>query len=87
MSKPKTNSTSLGKFILDLQSDIRAFDEEMNELYNIVFGTLVKILGFVAFLAILISCLGLLGMATYTVETRKKEIAVRKVLEVATAPW
>ncbi|MBX2962642.1 MAG: ABC transporter permease [Cyclobacteriaceae bacterium] len=64
----------------DLQSDIRAFDEEMNELYNIVFGTLVKILGFVAFLAILISCLGLLGMATYTVETRKKEIAVRKVL-------
>ena len=64
----------------ELKSDIRAFDEEMNELYNIVFGTLVKILGFVAFLAIVISCLGLLGMATYTVETRKKEIALRKVL-------
>lgn len=64
----------------ELKSDIRAFDEEMNELYNILFGTLVKVLGFVAFLAIVISCLGLLGMATYTVETRKKEIAVRKVL-------
>jgi len=37
-------------------------------------------LGFVASLAIIISCLGLLGMATYTIETRKKEIAVRKIL-------
>ncbi len=63
-----------------LKSDISAFDAEMNELYDIVFGTLVKILGFVTFLAIVISCLGLLGMATYTVETRKKEIALRKVL-------
>jgi len=27
-----------------------------------------------------ISCLGLLGMATYTTETRLKEIAIRKVL-------
>jgi putative ABC transport system permease protein len=71
---------SWASLLPDLKSDIRAFDEEMNELYNIVFGTLVKILGFVAFLAIVISCLGLLGMATYTVETRKKEIAVRKVL-------
>ena len=63
-----------------LKSDIRPFNEEMNSLYDIVFGTLVKILGFVTFLAIVISCLGLLGMATYTVETRKKEIALRKVL-------
>ncbi|MFN3841114.1 MAG: FtsX-like permease family protein, partial [Cyclobacteriaceae bacterium] len=63
-----------------LKSDIRAFNEEMNSLYNIVFGTLVKILGFITSLAIIISCLGLLGMATYTVETRKKEIALRKVL-------
>ena len=34
----------------------------------------------IAFLAIMISCLGLLGMATYTTETRIKEISIRKVL-------
>jgi len=31
-------------------------------------------------MAIVISCLGLLGMATYTTETRLKEISIRKVL-------
>ena len=34
----------------------------------------------VALLAVLISCLGLLGMAIYNVETRLKEVSVRKVL-------
>jgi hypothetical protein len=29
------------------------------------FGDIVKVLGFISVLAILISCLGLLGMATY----------------------
>lgn len=60
--------------------DMRAFDVELGKMYEIVFGTLVKVLGFIAFLAITISCLGLLGMATYTIESRKKEIAVRKIL-------
>src|SRR3546814_1353292 len=31
-------------------------------------------------LSILISCLGLLGLATYTINTRSKEIGIRKVL-------
>jgi putative ABC transport system permease protein len=29
---------------------------------------------------VIISCLGLLGMATYTAETRRKEISLRKIL-------
>jgi putative ABC transport system permease protein len=53
---------------------------EINKFYDIVFGDLVKVLGFISFLAIFISCLGLLGMATYATETRVKEISIRKVL-------
>lgn len=40
----------------------------------------MHILGVIASLAIMISCLGLLGMAMYSIETRMKEISVRKVL-------
>lgn len=39
-----------------------------------------KLSGFFAMLAILISCLGIFGMATFVVERRVKEIGVRKVL-------
>ena len=40
----------------------------------------VSILGFIAFLAIVIACLGLLGMATYTAERKTKEVGIRKIL-------
>lgn len=63
-----------------LKADVKDFEKEMGEMYEIIFGTMLKVLGFVATLAIIISCLGLLGMATYTIQTRKKEIAVRKIL-------
>jgi putative ABC transport system permease protein len=63
-----------------LKADVKDFEKEMGEMYQIIFGTLLKVLGFVSTLAIIISCLGLLGMATYTIQTRKKEIAVRKIL-------
>lgn len=63
-----------------LNVEVKDFEKEMGLMYDILFGTLLKVLGFVSGLAITISCLGLLGMATYTIETRKKEIAVRKIL-------
>lgn len=44
------------------------------------FGDLVAIIAFIASLAVIISCLGLLGMAIYTTERRAKEIGIRKVL-------
>ncbi|GHN00131.1 ABC transporter permease [Cytophagales bacterium WSM2-2] len=40
----------------------------------------VKVAGFIAFLAIGIASLGLLGMVVFTTETRLKEISIRKVL-------
>jgi putative ABC transport system permease protein len=54
-------------------------DEEYNKLYNDeqVIG---KLSDAFAFLAIFISCLGLLGLAMFTAEQRVKEIGVRKVL-------
>lgn len=55
------------------------FDDQLAAMHQGIFD-LVSILGFIAFLAIVISCLGLLGMATYTTERRTKEIGIRKVL-------
>jgi len=63
-----------------LQVDYKDFYEEVHRIYDIFFGDLVSILSVIAFLAITISCLGLLGMATYATETRIKEISIRKVL-------
>lgn len=63
-----------------LKVDYKDFYQEVHKIYDIFFGDLVGILSVISFLAILISCLGLLGMATYTTETRIKEISIRKVL-------
>jgi len=64
----------------ELKIDYNEVKSEIHRFHEIVFGDIVKILGVVSFLAISISCLGLLGMATYTTETRMKEISIRKVL-------
>jgi putative ABC transport system permease protein len=68
-----------------LKIDYKEVKTEINQFYEIVFGDIVKILGVISFLAILISCLGLLGMATYTTETRIKEISIRKILGSSSA--
>ena len=41
---------------------------------------IIRIAGYFTFLAILISCLGLLGLASFTAEQRTKEIGIRKVM-------
>lgn len=54
-------------------------DKEYERLYRSEqqVGTLVN---WFAFLAVFISCLGLLGLTVYMVERKKKEIGIRKVL-------
>lgn len=55
------------------------YSDLIQEAYNDQ-ATLFKLFGFLAFLAISIASMGLLGMAVFTTETRQKEISVRKVL-------
>lgn len=55
------------------------FDEELLKFHSMI-ANAATTLGFIAFLAVLISCLGLLGMASYTSEVRRKEIGIRKIL-------
>lgn len=57
----------------------RFFDDEIEDAYSMYYS-MIKICGFLGFLAITISCLGLLGMVVYATETRTKEIGVRKVM-------
>ncbi|TXH30025.1 MAG: FtsX-like permease family protein, partial [Cyclobacteriaceae bacterium] len=64
----------------DLKVDYKTVDSEVKKFYEIIFGDIVSVLTVIASLAVLISCLGLLGMATYTMETRIKEISIRKIL-------
>lgn len=53
--------------------------QEIEKAYDF-FRVGLKIFGFLAFLAITISCLGLLGMVIYSTENRTKEVAIRKIL-------
>jgi putative ABC transport system permease protein len=55
------------------------FNEELAKSSQGIFDV-VSILGLIAVLAISIACLGMLGMAVYTTERRRKEVGIRKVL-------
>jgi len=65
-----SSSTNLDFSILDEDIDrqYRA-EEHVSQIYN-----------YFAFIAIFISCLGLLGLVMFTIEQRTREIAIRKVL-------
>ena len=60
--------------------DYEAFDTQLTFYYNLLFGDIVTVTGIATLLALIIACLGLLGMATYTIETKTKEVGIRKVL-------
>lgn len=55
------------------------YSEQIEEAFSGLKAS-VKVAGFLAFLAICISSLGLLGMVVFTTETRLKEISIRKVM-------
>jgi putative ABC transport system permease protein len=53
-------------------------DDEIKEYYS-YFEDITYTVGFTSILAIVIACLGLLGMITYSTQTKIKEIGIRKV--------
>lgn len=55
------------------------YENELASTHAGIFDV-VSIVGSLAFIAITIACLGMLGMATYTAERKKKEVGIRKVL-------
>lgn len=60
----------------------------MDTIYNQFYGPEAKLqtlLTYFAILAIIITCLGVLGLTSFMVEQRKKEIGVRKVLGATVA--
>ena len=70
---------TLKKFAPDYPFDYSFLDEDIDILYKTEqrVGSLVR---YGTFLALLIACLGLFGLASFTAEQRTKEIGIRKVL-------
>jgi putative ABC transport system permease protein len=64
--------------------EYRFVDDQMNEMFSSE-RLVSKLSGVFATLAIVISCLGLFGLAAYTAEKRIKEIGIRKVLGASVA--
>jgi len=59
--------------------DLKFLDETLNNIY-ITEQKMVTAIRYFTFLAIFISCIGLLGLASFSIRQRTKEIAVRKIL-------
>ncbi len=57
----------------------QAFDYSWMREINDPWET-ISLLGFLAFIAVTLACLGLLGMVTYNIERRRKEIGIRKIM-------
>ncbi len=55
------------------------FSDEIDEAFDI-YTNVVKIFLFLGFLAITISCLGLLSMVVFSTQNRTKEVGIRKVM-------
>ena len=67
------------EFAPDYPVNFKFLDKTVDNLYQSIKHTWYLFEAF-AFLAILISCLGLFGLASYMIEVRTKEIGIRKTL-------
>jgi ABC-type antimicrobial peptide transport system permease subunit len=75
----KTIELSFKKFDPDNEFQFQFVDQALENQYN-TYGSTAKIVLCFSILAIVVSCLGLIGLASFTAEKRSKEIGIRKVL-------
>lgn len=59
--------------------DAKFYHDQIEQAYS-AFSMMIKVVGFLSFLAVCIASMGLFGMVVFTTETRLKEISIRKVL-------
>jgi putative ABC transport system permease protein len=71
------------QFLPDMPFNFEFLDQEWAQLYEKE-QNMQQVYSVFSLLAIFIACLGLLALAAYTVETRTKEIGIRKVLGAST---
>jgi ABC-type antimicrobial peptide transport system permease subunit len=57
----------------------RFYNQEVQSIFSDMKDA-IWIIAFIAFIGIMISCLGLLGITIYTVQSKAKEISIRKVV-------
>ncbi len=58
--------------------DAAFYDDQIKHAYS-PFSMMIKVIGFLSFLAICIASMGLFGMVVFSTETRLREISIRKV--------
>jgi ABC-type antimicrobial peptide transport system permease subunit len=80
ISLAKSEMDQLFKEVYPLESSEFNFLDEMLAGFYKDDQMLRNVMGFASFLAILISCLGLFGLSSFTIAQRTKEIGIRKVL-------
>lgn len=68
----------------DQTFEAKMLDEILDEAY-LTEGTIGRFFNYATYLALMISCLGLFGLAAYSVEQRIKEVGIRKVLGASTS--
>jgi ABC-type antimicrobial peptide transport system permease subunit len=59
--------------------EAKFYQDDIEDAYSEL-SAMIKIIGFLSFLAISIASMGLFGMVAFTTETRLKEISIRKVM-------
>jgi ABC-type antimicrobial peptide transport system permease subunit len=58
--------------------DAAFYDDQIKQAYS-QFSMMIKVIGFLSFLAVCIASMGLFGMVVFSTETRLREISIRKV--------